>query len=45
MLNRGDPTDLAALKGRQLQQQPGQEFFAQLLLQQTQKVTVVATGG
>jgi purine nucleosidase len=45
MLNHGDPLHLAALKDRQLQQQPGQEFFAQLLLQQTQKVTVVATGG
>lgn len=45
MLNHGDSSDLAALKDRQLQQQPGQEFFAQLLLQQTEKVTVVATGG
>lgn len=44
ILNRHSPADLAALQNRHLQQVPGQEFFAQLLLQQTDKVTVVATG-
>lgn len=43
MLNT-HPSDVEALRSRQLQQQPGQEFFAQLLLQQTEKVTVIATG-
>jgi purine nucleosidase len=36
--------EVEALRTRQLQHQPGQEFFAQLLLQQTVKVTVIATG-
>lgn len=44
ILNRHSPADLAALHNRHLQQVPGQEVFAQLLLQQTDKVTIVATG-
>lgn len=38
------PSDVADLRHRQLQKQSGQEYFAQLLLQQQQKVTIVATG-
>jgi hypothetical protein len=44
MLNHHAPSDIAALKQRLLVQQPGQEYFLKMLLQQEEPVTLVMTG-
>lgn len=44
MLNHHNPADVAVLKARQLVGEPGQEYLAQLLLQQQEPVTLVITG-
>jgi inosine-uridine nucleoside N-ribohydrolase len=44
MLNHHAPSDIAALKERLLVQQPGQDYFLELLMQQEEPVTLVMTG-
>eukprot|EP00775_Hariotina_reticulata_P012058 gene12058-12200_t len=44
VLNHHNPADIAALKDRLLVRQPGQDFLAELLLQQQEPVTAVMTG-
>lgn len=44
VLNHQEPADIEALRRRLLQPVSGQEYFAQLLLQQTQPVTIIMTG-
>eukprot|EP00878_Enallax_costatus_P012698 GHUV01013262.1.p1 GENE.GHUV01013262.1~~GHUV01013262.1.p1 ORF type:complete len:194 (+),score=37.94 GHUV01013262.1:213-794(+) len=45
MLNHHSPADIDALRQRLLQPIPGQEYLAQLLLQQEEPITMIMTGG